>query len=142
MNKDPQIVEPGYLTSQVIDIGDFRVARGLSRRPHSVCQHARILYDMSERRVWCEDCENTIEAFDALMLFVKHFEQVERITKRKRDEAEAARGAILNRIAAKQVEKTLRRKMAVTCPHCRRGLTAKDLESHEMQSLEIEMARR
>ena len=46
--KTPPIVEQEYLSGlKVVDIGDLRVARGMSRRPVSTCHHRPLVYDLS-----------------------------------------------------------------------------------------------
>lgn len=137
---DVPIQELNYIRPQVIDFGDIRVARGMSRRPVTTCLHAQLRYDLAERRIWCQDCEATVEGFDAFMVLVRNFEaMVNRASQNLRD-AEEARAAVVHRIAARAVEKTWRRGMAVTCPHCHRGILPGDsLGGH---SIEFEKARR
>ncbi len=136
------IEELEYITSQVIDIGDFRVARGQSRRPVTLCEHKRLTYDLRERRVWCEDCETTIGSFDAFMLIVEHFQAIERHADSLMHKAMEAQSATLHMRAAKHVEKVFRRRMAISCPLCHDGITADDLLRCGEVSLEIVMARR
>jgi hypothetical protein len=57
---------------KVVDIGDARVKRGKSRRPIGTCPHKSMHYDQEERRVWCADCEATLEAFDAFRQITTH----------------------------------------------------------------------
>ena len=73
MDKPP--VEPlSYLGGvKVVDIGELRVARGRTRRPFSLCLHKHLTYDNTERRVWCEDCEQEIDPYDAFEKLVEHF---------------------------------------------------------------------
>ena len=66
--KDPPIVPMDFCGgTTVVDIGDIRVQRGLSRRPFSACPHRGLTYDRKERRIWCKDCERDI--FDAYDYF-------------------------------------------------------------------------
>ena len=37
---------------KVVDIGDVRIARGLTRREFSTCPHKHMVYDQNERRIW------------------------------------------------------------------------------------------
>ena len=49
---DAPIEPQEYLSGPtVVDIGDLRVARGLSRRPFSGCAHHSLVYDNKERRI-------------------------------------------------------------------------------------------
>ena len=138
--KDPPIDEQEYISPQVIDFGDLRVARGMSRRPHQNCPHLQLRYDLQERRVWCQDCETTVEGFDAFMSLVRSFQDMINSADAMLRQAEEAKAAVIHRIAARRVEKTWRRKMAVSCPHCRRGILPTD--SLCSQSPEFEKARR
>lgn len=106
----------------VVDIGDLRVARGLSRRPFSGCVHRRLVYDEKERRVWCKDCETDVEGFDAFVLVVRHWAQAAADIKDRLKAVKAAEDHALISIAAKTVDKAWRSKMVPACPHCGHGL--------------------
>lgn len=126
--KTPPIVEPGFLYGpKVVSIGDIRVARGLSRRPHSSCPHHRMVYDRQERRVWCKDCEQDVEAFDAYMLVVEQFAKAEaRIDRLNTEALEASKFSLISR-AAKAIDRQWRRRnMVPTCPHCSAGIWPED----------------
>ena len=126
MIKDPPIEEQPYIEPQVIDLGDVRVARGMSRRPYSACEHRRLCYDSQERRVWCADCETTLDGFDGFLVLTKYFQAMTNAANRMVAEAKEAREAVIHRIAARKVEQIWRAKMAVTCPHCHRGILPGD----------------
>lgn len=67
---DEPIEDQNYLSGlTVIDIGDIRVSRGMTRRPVSSCGHRRMAYDPKERRIWCKDCEKDVDPFDAFKNF-------------------------------------------------------------------------
>lgn len=142
--KTPPIEEKEFLYGvKVVDIGDLRVARGLSRRPYSSCCHYRMVYDGQERRVWCKDCEQDVEAFDAFKLLVENIASEYRKLNRLREEIEEAKEHTLHLIAAKEVEKVWRgRKMAPTCPHCKGGLLPEDFVNAGRTSAEFERKRR
>ena len=140
MSLDAPIDEQPYIQPQVIDLGAVRVARGLSRRVYPACKHRQLRYDSADRRVWCADCETTLESFDAFMVFVDNFQAITDAARRRLDEANAAREAVIHRIAAREVEATWRGKMAVTCPHCHRGILPGDPLG--AVSPDFEMARR
>ena len=122
--KTPPIEEQEWLTGpKVVDIGDIRVARGLSRRPVTMCRHRRLVYDLKERRIWCRDCENDVEAFDAFQIIVGQWWSAHDELDRQRREIDQAKEANLVRIAAKRMDDLWRRKnTAPACPHCSRGL--------------------
>ena len=73
-DRDPPIAPLDYVSGvTVVNIGDVRVARGMSRRHHSSCPHIQLIYDQNERRIWCNDCERDVEAFDAFRGLVERY---------------------------------------------------------------------
>jgi ribosomal protein S27E len=144
-DKDPPIEPQNFLGGvKVVDIGDIRVSRGLSRRHHAACKHRAMVYDNQERRVWCTDCERNVDGFDAFVVLVENFSLAESAIRRKNEEANAARTSVLHLIAVKVIEKMWRGKtMAIACPHCRGGLLPEDFTNGVSGcSAEIERARR
>jgi len=143
-DKDPPIVQQEWLGGvNVIDIGDIRVARGLSRRPYSACGHHQLVYDHNERRVWCKDCESNIEAFDAFEQLVSRFHDKASELKCREKAVEEAEAHSIIRIAAKRLDEIYRRKkMVPACPHCSGGLLPEDVEHIGTVSRSWELARR
>lgn len=139
--RDPPIERRDFVTPQVIDFGDVRVARGLSRRPFNNCPHTNLVYDRTERRVWCETCETTLESFDAFMVFVEYFQRMHNDAERKLKDAAEARAAVIHRIAARTLEATWRAKLAWPCVHCHSGILPEDINGNAV-SRDIEVARR
>jgi len=142
---DEPIEDVAYLHGvTVIDIGDIRVSRGMTRRPHSACTHRRMSYDPKERRVWCRDCEKDVDPFDA---FVKLTEQYHSAYERLRDEqkqlAEAQQFQCRS-VAAKAIDQAWRsRKMVPICPHCKQGLLPQDfVNGIAMMGKDYALARR
>lgn len=127
----------------VVDIGDARVARGMTRRPFQSCRHRAMVYDPRERRVWCSDCETDVDAFDAFTILVEHFSSAQSNIDRQRREVGEAKAATIHLIAAREMEQHWRRKHTVpACPHCHAGIFAEDAVSLGSISKEIERARR
>jgi Zn finger protein HypA/HybF involved in hydrogenase expression len=128
----------------VVDIGDVRVARGLSRRAVTSCRHRKVNYDQKERRIWCQDCEHEVSAFDAFVLLVEeHSSAWAKIRKRERELAEAEAFQVRGRAAKRMDEAWRRRNMAPACPHCHRGILAEDvLRGLSSVGVEFELARR
>lgn len=109
---------------KVIDIGDLRVARGRTRREYSTCKHLSLTYDMTERRVWCKDCETEVEPFDAFMGLIEWHSAVEARIERYR---EAEKHTLISR-AAKAMDKAWRsRDYAPQCPHCHAAILPEDV---------------
>lgn len=127
----PPIDELNYLSGvTVVDIGDIRVSRGMTRRPASSCRHARLSYDPRERRIWCRDCEEDVEAFDAFEMIARQCSAaLDDIARRKArlDELEAFQARSL---AVKELDKAWRKKdMIPACPSCHQGLFPEDFKN-------------
>jgi Zn finger protein HypA/HybF involved in hydrogenase expression len=142
---DEPIEEQPYIGGvTVVDIGDLRVARGMTRRPFSSCRHASLNYDPKERRIWCKDCEKDVEAFDAFTALVEQYDRAyKHITKRIQEVDEAARFQC-RLIATKTIEEAWRsRKMVPACPSCGNGLFPEDFKTRPtMLGRNFAMARR
>lgn len=127
----------------VVDIGEARVKRGMTRRPYSSCRHHALHYDPKERRIWCADCETEVQAFDAFVILVENFHSAASMIEAARTEIKTARTANIHLIAARQMEKYWRRRNSVpACPHCHAGLLPEDVDRMGSVSREIEVARR
>jgi len=142
--KDPPIKEMDYLYGvKVVDIGDIRVARGMSRRPTSTCKHRPLVYDQKERRIWCKDCEANVDPFDAFLLIVENFDRAAADIERKTDELSKAQEHNVIRVAAKKMDEHFRRKgMVPACPHCRQGIFPEDVSKMVSVNREWEQVRR
>ncbi|MCO6057359.1 hypothetical protein NG726_11825 [Pseudomonas sp. MOB-449] len=126
---DAPIEPQDYLYGvKVVDIGDLRVARGLTRRPLSTCNHMRQVYDDKERRIWCSDCESEIEPFDAFMVMVGQMDSHwKRLQRRAREVAEAEQFTLRSRAAKVMDEAWRSTTMAPLCPHCNEALMPEDV---------------
>lgn len=143
--KDPPIEPQPYLAGvTVIDIGDVRVARGMSRRPYSACKHRRLHYDSRERRVWCADCERDLEGFDAFMVLTENCHDFYAQNRRRAEDLDEAERFQARSRAVKALDHVWRSKnMAPCCPHCRQGLLPEDvLHGLATVGIEYERARR
>lgn len=128
MSKPP--IEPqDYLNgTKVVQIDDLRVARGKTRRPASSCKHKNLLYDEQERRIWCSDCENEVEPFDAFMgLVAVHDAAISSINARAEKLREAEQFQIRSRAAKVMDEAWRSRTMVPLCPHCVRPILPEDV---------------
>lgn len=126
--KAPPIEEQPYLGgTTVVHIEDLRVARGESRRPYSACRHVRLAYDRRERRIWCQDCETDVEAFDAFEQIVNRFARHAAEMKRREESVVAAEAHAVRSRAAKAVDEVWRsRLMLPACPACGSALFPED----------------
>ena len=128
--------------AQVIQLADVRIARGWSR-PSKVCRHLSLVYSPTDRRVECKDCNQPIDGFDAFMVTVRHFQDMDRAAQVREAKAREALNAVLVRRAAKALDRAWGRRMAPCCPHCDRGLLAQDFaDGRAAVSAELEVARR
>lgn len=115
---------------KVVQIGDLRVARGLTRRPLSSCRHQNMVYDSGERRVWCSDCETEVEPFDALIGLVEQMDgHIEKLKRREREVRESESFALRSRAAKVMDDAWRRTSMAPLCPHCRGAILPEDVVS-------------
>ncbi|MEF2073507.1 hypothetical protein [Consotaella aegiceratis] len=128
---DEPIEEPDFVGGvKVVDIGDIRVARGLTRRPASSCKHHRVNYDSRERRIWCKDCERDVDAFDAFLLLVEYFDREKARLDSREQRLKEAEAFQARSIAAKEIDKAWRsRTMVPCCPACGQGLFPEDFKS-------------
>lgn len=143
---DPPIDPMDYVYGvNVVDIGEARVSRGKSRRPFTSCRHLRTVYDTSERRIWCEDCETTLDPFDAFMSLVVNYDTAHKKLLKVYEEVLEAREHSLVSRAAKSIDKVWRGKtMAPCCKSCGAGLLPEDYAdgARAKVSREMERARR
>lgn len=139
--KTPPVEPQDYLSGvNVVDFGELRVARGMSRRPFRTCNHTSMVYDPRERRIYCEECESDVEPFDAFMAIVERYDSALKKYRKIKDDAIAARAHNLHRIAAKKLEKLWRGKQLLPCcPHCSRGLLPSDMENPRSTSRVFEL---
>ncbi len=113
---------------RVIDLAGVRLQRGRpATPPHKRCQHHRMAYCTAERRVWCEDCKRTLDPFDALMVVVSKFGEMESEARGKLAQANDALGKTARLRATKALDRVWSgNAMAVACPHCKGGLLPED----------------
>lgn len=146
--KDPPlepIADGGTYVGVVVDFDSVRIKSGRTPFRIKTCQHKHMIYCQSERRIWCEDCERTIENFDAFLTLTRHFENMEREARHKLSTATEALARAARLRATKELDRIWSgRRMAPCCPHCSRGLIPEDFAGGAAAaiSLEWEMARR
>lgn len=113
---------------KVVQIEDLRVARGMTRRPASACNHKKLVYDDKERRVWCSDCEAEVESFDAFVGVVALFSAAaNRIKRRETELADAEKFQIRSRAAKVMDDAWRSTKTAPCCPHCNTAILPEDV---------------
>lgn len=128
---DDPIVPQNFLGGvNVVDIGDIRVARGMTRRPASACTHRRMVYDQKERRIWCQDCEREVESFDAFLILTEYHAAAVKDLQKRAAALKEAEEHKLRTIAAKEMDKAWQsRTMVPSCPSCGHGLFPEDFRA-------------
>ncbi|HWJ71890.1 MAG TPA: hypothetical protein VNX29_01875 [Kaistia sp.] len=128
----------------VVDIGDLRVARGLTRRPVSSCSHRNMTYDPKERRIWCRDCEKDVDSFDGFRILVEQYSGALNTLKAREGRLIEAEQFKARSLAAKVMDEAWRsRTMVPMCPSCSAGLFPEDFKNGiGMVSREFAAARR
>ena len=144
MTDDHPIEPQDYLYGvKVVDIGDFRVQRGMTRRNADTCKHLKVTYDPEERRVFCNDCEKGVDPFDAFINLVERFANAEARIQRSAANLNAALEANIISRAAKSIDVAWRSKtMAPACPHCCEALLPEDFANGVKTNVSKELARR
>lgn len=141
------LADGGSYRGTVIDLADVRIRLGRSKVGPGLkqCEHHALIYSPSERRVWCEDCERTIDNFDAFLIFTRKFERMLSEARHRQTTANEALASSARLRATKALDRVWSgRTMVPCCPHCNRGLIAEDFAggARSTISLEWEMARR
>jgi hypothetical protein len=132
----------------VIDFETIRIQAGRTpfKSREKVCQHNSLVYNDSERRVWCQDCRTTVDPYDAFMRIVMQWHHIQGAINGKLATAKEAMDATLVRRSAKNLDRSWGRKMAPNCPHCKNGLLPEDFDFpggvRSSRSRELEEARR
>lgn len=142
-NSEPPL-EPDS-DERVIYIGDLLVQRGrAARRESGQCKHKRLIYSIVERRVWCDECGQTIDGFVAFMSLVDQYEMGWRKLDQRQERIREAESHALFSRAAKAVDKIWRsRHLVPMCRCCGRGLLPEDFAGGAGGvSAEIERQRR
>lgn len=125
----------------VVDIGDLRVARGMTRRPNSICRHKNMVVDHQERRIWCKDCERTVDAFDAFKSITEEFKRaVEAHNTKVKAFDEAISGLLFSRSAKALDNEWRKQKTVPCCPHCNEALLPEDFAWNRIQTASKELA--
>jgi hypothetical protein len=147
MSDDPMEPVPsgGMFRNVVIDLAEVQIQHG--RTPYKVrrCEHCRVFYSQSERRVWCRDCEQTVDPFDAFKMLASRFHEMLSAAERKMTKADEALKKTARLRATKELDRMWSgHQMAPSCPHCGGGLLPEDFADGAASAVsrEIEEARR
>ena len=138
-------IEPrDYISGvKVVDIGDIRVARGQTRVHAPACKHRNMVYDEAERRIYCRDCEQDVDAFDAFLLLIQRYDAAaKRINRLSREIDEAAKFHARS-LAVKALDTEWRKRNSVpNCPHCNEALLPEDILSRALRTSSPDLVRK
>ena len=130
------------MSNNIVQLAEIRLSRSpmLGKR----CEHKNLVFSQPDRRIQCKDCDEVVEAFDAFMVLVRHWEAMSADLRRKARKADEAMQSTVIRRAAKELDRMWSgRQMAPLCPHCRGGLLPEDFaEVASSISADLERARR
>jgi hypothetical protein len=116
--------------SDVVDLASVRIRLGRTPFKAKACEHRSLIDSPAERRVWCEDCERTIDNFDAFLIFTRKFEEMLQEARHRMQVANEAMKSSVRRRVTKELDRAWSN-MAVCCPHCHGGLLPRILpEGH------------
>lgn len=143
--KEPPVVPQDYVAGvKVVHIEDLRVARGMTRREYPRCPHRDLVYCETERRVWCQDCEHEVDAFDAFVNLIGRLDATFKHLSARSKELKEAQEFAARSLAVKALDDVWRtRKKIPVCPHCREGLLPEDFKGKvDITSAEFTRAKR
>lgn len=146
-DKDPPLEvlpDSGMYVGTVIDLDQVRIRLGRTPWKAKACEHGTMIYCPSERRIWCEECERTIDSFDAFYKLTGHLQKMLSEAAAKLARANEALRSAARLRATKTLDRLWAKKMVPCCPHCRAGLLADDFAdgAAASMSIELELARR
>lgn len=145
MIDDNAPIEPqDYLYGlKVVELDNIRIARGKTKRSYEKCNHLHMVIDDNERRVFCEDCQMAITAFDGLMALFKNWGRIVESLDRRSEEVRAAEKYSIRRIATKAIDSEFMKAYTVPCcPHCNEGLIPDDFTKIKRASKSLVMQKR
>jgi len=110
----------------VINLADVRMRHGIPVRTARQCLHHSLVFNQEQRRVWCEECEKTLDNFDAFMVCVLNYTAMVKAAEHDQEKAAEALAATLVRRAAKAMDRSWGKGWAIRCVHCGGGLLPED----------------
>lgn len=126
----------------IISVGCFSLER--KKRRNRGCKHLNIILNQDDHTVFCDDCNEQLTPFFALIQLTNYWRDANRKLKARENRVAELEGKQVILKSAKSVELAWRgpKKMAVSCPHCKRGILAEDGLGNSVFSRELELARR
>jgi len=128
MDKDNDLPE------KVIPIRTLRILRG--QRKHCECyewhtfpkKQPHFLIDHNNREIICEHCGNVVDAYEALTILSKRWDDVNRNVEQLLEQAKEIQAYKPWLKIVKQFERSIQRgKMVPCCPHCSKGILLEEL---------------
>lgn len=120
----------------VVQMGEYRISRGMTRRKKSTCRHYSLVYDDQERKVWCNDCESNLDSYDAFLTLVESFNTQLEIIYRKQAVLDKDLNKKIGRIAAQKLDDIWKTNRDVPCcPNCDKGMLAEDFATKRIKTV-------
>jgi hypothetical protein len=124
----------------IIQIDQLKIERGRK----GFCEHKYLCYDYENELIECKDCGLPVQPFTAFMVVVKNYNRaIDSLEHREQELIDLERRSEKSLLlATRELDRAWRRKMAVCCPHCGRGIIPDDVNRCHGISKEVELERR
>ena len=113
------------LPDKIIPISTLRIIRDKNKK--CTCRNRKFYIDTQNREITCQECGAVIDPYDALLDIANHYERIEEEV----NNLLAVRKQIVDYkphlLAMRELERVYRGDMLPCCPHCNRGIYAKEL---------------
>jgi len=127
----------------IIEIGDFAIAKRYYRLKGGKCEHNRVCLDCETHRVECQDCDEFLDPFWTLVKLTEHWGSIDNNYKHREEKIIKDEKATLHLRAAKRVQELLYdRRHIPTCPHCKEAMFAEDFLNMKWTGKELAKAKR
>lgn len=121
-------IERTLIINNVVELRDLRIARARHNPLRNKCRHRSLAFNDLERRIHCDDCGETVEAYDAFKTLCNSWEEATRKLKRREEAVKKSEAHSIRSRAAKVMDDEWRRRSTVPlCPHCTEALLPEDI---------------
>ena len=113
------------LPDKIIPISTLRII--MDKNKKCTCRNRKFYIDTQNREISCQECGAIVHPYNALFDIAMHYERIEEEV----NNLLAVRQQIVDYkphlLAMRELEKIYRRDMLPSCPHCHKGIYAKEL---------------
>lgn len=113
------------LPDKVIPISTLRINRDKSKK--CTCRNRKFEIDTQNKEILCQECGAIINPYDALFDIAYHYEQLSSEVDRLLEQHKQIVNWKPHLLVMRELEKIYRGDMLPCCPHCGRGVHAKEL---------------